>query len=92
MVEQLADYFESLGDRPVFPDVEPARLAELFTGEVPREGDSIDRVLDELDEKLLPFCTHTGSGGYMGLITASPLPVGVLGDLIASALNQNLGT
>ena len=27
----------------------------------------------------------------MGLITASPLPIGVIGDLIASALNQNLG-
>ena len=39
----------------------------------------------------LPYCVHTGHGGYMGLITASPLPIGVIGDLIASALNQNLG-
>ena len=33
-----------------------------------------------------------GHPGYFGLITPSPLPVGALGDLIASALNQNVGT
>jgi aromatic-L-amino-acid decarboxylase len=91
VIDQLATYFEGIQDRPVFPDVGPAVVARLFVEPVPREGTSAEKVLAELDEKLIPYCTHTGNGGYMGLITASPLPIGVIGDLIASALNQNPG-
>ncbi len=35
-----------------------------------------EEVLRELQEKLLPYCTHVGHPGYMGLITPSPNPVG----------------
>ncbi|MCZ6597705.1 MAG: pyridoxal-dependent decarboxylase, partial [Planctomycetota bacterium] len=91
VIDRLAAYFDSVQDRPVFPDVEPAAVNRLFEEGVPSDGTSAEAVLAELDEKLFPYCTHTGNGGYMGLITASPLPIGVIGDLIASALNQNLG-
>ena len=91
LVDQLAAYFDSLPDRPVFPAVTPRELEELFAEPLPRAGESSEELLAELDEKLYPYCTHTGNGGYLGLITASPLPVGVLADLVASALNQNLG-
>ena len=91
VIDRLAGYFETVDEQPVFPRVEPAALAALFDEPVPRDGIDADGVLAELEEKLYPYVTHTGNGGYMGLITASPLPIGVLGDLIASALNQNLG-
>lgn len=91
VIDQLAEYFEHIEERPVYPDVTPEEIFAAFDEGVPTEGTSADAVLTELDEKLLPWSTHTGHGGYMGLITASPLPVGVIGDLIASALNQNIG-
>ena len=91
VVDQLADYFATVHEERVFPDVTPAEVARHFTEPVPRSGAPAEDVLAELEEKLLPYCTHTGNGGYLGLITASPLPIGVIGDLIASALNQNIG-
>jgi aromatic-L-amino-acid decarboxylase len=91
VIDQLARYFETLEDQPVFPDVEPAVLRGLFDEPCPEVGRAAEVVLAELEHKLYPYLTHTGHGGYMGLITASPLPIGVIGDLIASALNQNLG-
>jgi aromatic-L-amino-acid decarboxylase len=91
VIDRLADYFDALGERPVFPDVDAAALSRLLDEPVPAEGVPPERVLAELEEKLFPYCTQTGAGGYTGLITASPLPMGVLGDLIASALNQNPG-
>lgn len=91
VIDQLAAYFDSLADRPVSPDVDPHHIERLFDEPPPRTGIPAEAVLGELDEKLLPYCVHPGSGGYLGLITASPLPIGVLGDLIASALNQNIG-
>lgn len=90
-IDELAEYFESVGERAVTPDVEPGIVEALFDEPVPVEGVDGEAVLDELAAKLSPYVTHTGNGGYLGLITPSPLPIGVLGDLVASALNQNLG-
>lgn len=91
VVDLLAEYLERIEERPVFPDVEPRTLNQLFDEPLPQQSESMDAVLKELAEKLLPYCTHVGHPGYLGLITPSPNPVGVLGDFIASALNQNLG-
>jgi aromatic-L-amino-acid decarboxylase len=75
----------------VFPNADPKMIAGLFDELLPREPEPMEEVLAELEEKLLPYCTHVGHPGYMGLITPSPNPVGVIGDFICSALNQNLG-
>jgi aromatic-L-amino-acid decarboxylase len=91
VVDMLADYFESIEQFPVFPDVEPRELHQLFDEPLPAGDERIIDVLRELKDKLLPYCTHVGHPGYMGLITPSPNPVGVLGDFICSALNQNIG-
>ncbi|MBS1802941.1 MAG: hypothetical protein JST28_06210 [Acidobacteria bacterium] len=91
VVERLAEYFESIESKAVFPDVDPKLIRGLFDEPPPVEPEPMDDVLVELEEKLLPYCTHVGHPGYMGLITPSPNPVGVIGDFICSALNQNLG-
>ena len=91
VVDLLAEYLERIEERPVFPDVEPRTLNQLFAEPLPQQSEPMDAILKQLQEKLLPYCTHVGHPGYMGLITPSPNPVGVLGDFVASALNQNLG-
>jgi aromatic-L-amino-acid/L-tryptophan decarboxylase len=91
VVELLADYFEHIEQQAVFPDVEPKVLEQMFDEPLPEDASSSDAVLDDIEEKLLPYCTHVGHPGYMGLITPSPNPMGVVSDFICSALNQNLG-
>jgi aromatic-L-amino-acid decarboxylase len=91
VVDMLAEYFEHIEEKAVFPDVEPRTLNELFMEPLPQNPNPPDSVLSELESKLLPYCTHVGHPGYMGLITPSPNPVGVIADFICSALNQNVG-
>ena len=91
VVDLLAEYFDHIEEKPVFPDVEPQFLTDLFAEPLPQASSSAATVLSELEEKLLPYCTHVGHPGYMGLITPSPNPVGVIADFICSALNQNIG-
>jgi aromatic-L-amino-acid decarboxylase len=91
VVDLLAEYFDHIEEKPVFPDVEPQLLTELFDEPLPQAPIPAEQVLAELEEKLLPYCTHVGHPGYMGLITPSPNPVGVIADFICSALNQNIG-
>jgi aromatic-L-amino-acid/L-tryptophan decarboxylase len=91
VVDLLSDYFEQIEEKRVFPDVEPGFLASLFDEPLPEHSIPTERVLNEIQAKLLPYCTHVGHPGYMGLITPSPNPVGVIADFICSALNQNIG-
>jgi len=91
VVDLLAAYFDHIEDRRVFPDVEPRTLNELFAEPLPEQPSSPQSVLTEVEQKLLPYCTHVGHPGYMGLITPSPNPVGVIADFICSAINQNVG-
>jgi aromatic-L-amino-acid decarboxylase len=91
VVDMLAEYLENIEEKPVFPNADPKMIARLFEEPMPEKPEAFEDVLAELEEKLLPFCTHVGHPGYMGLITPSPNPAGVIGDFICSALNQNLG-
>ncbi|SVB63335.1 uncharacterized protein METZ01_LOCUS216189, partial [marine metagenome] len=91
LIDYFADYFEQVEDRRLFPDMTPELLRRLFDEPVPMEGCQTADVMRELEKKLFPYCTHVNHPGYFGLITPTPTPVGVLADLMASALNQNLG-
>lgn len=91
VVDMLSEYLEHIEEMPVFPNVEPSTLTQLFAETLPRDPSPMDKVLQELEEKLLPNCTNVGHPGYMGLITPSPNPVGIIADFICSALNQNIG-
>jgi aromatic-L-amino-acid decarboxylase len=91
VVDLLADYLDHIEAKRVFPDVEPRTVNRLFAESLPEDPSSPESVLNELKDKLLPYCTHVGHPGYMGLITPSPSPVGVIADFICSAINQNVG-
>lgn len=91
LVDRLADYLAGIEGRALFPRSQPRELERLFDAPLPQDPTPPAALLDELDEKLLPNCCHVGHPGYFGFITPSPTPIGALGDLMASVLNQNIG-
>jgi glutamate/tyrosine decarboxylase-like PLP-dependent enzyme len=91
LIDYISDYLQNVGGRPLFHDAEPSLLNELFEEAIPDHKRSLEEIHAILEEKLIPYCTHVNHPGYMGLITPSPNPAGILADLLASALNQNLG-
>jgi glutamate/tyrosine decarboxylase-like PLP-dependent enzyme len=92
VVDLLAEYLDHIDEQRVFPEVEPPAVKALFRDPLPEDPAPPQAILGDIESKLLPYCTHVGHPGYMGLITPSPNPMGVIADFIASALNQNLGT
>ena len=91
LVDYITEYLQTVQDKPLFNEVEPATLHELFEEPIPDSPLSLEKIHELLEEKLIPYCTHVNHKGYMGLITPSPNPAGILGDFLAAALNQNLG-
>src|SRR4029079_15500333 len=91
LVDYIADYLQNVQNKPLFPDVQPSFLHELFNEPLPEQQLSLEELQKQIEEKIIPYCTHVNHPGYMGLITPSPNPAGILADFLASALNQNLG-
>jgi aromatic-L-amino-acid decarboxylase len=91
MVDFIADYLKNIEDKKLFPDINPKELYQLFDEPLPNKPKSLAELQKTLEEKLIPYCTHVNHPGYMGLITPSPNPAGILADFLASALNQNVG-
>jgi len=91
LIDYITDYLQQSQNKPLFKDVEPSFLNKLFDESIPNNPQSLEAIQKILEEKLLPYCTNVNHPGYMGLITPSPNPAGILGDLLASAINQNLG-
>jgi aromatic-L-amino-acid decarboxylase len=92
MIDWIAEYLESIEGRALFPKgADPRAIEALFDEPIPREGAPLADLMRDLDTKLIPNCCHVNHPGYFGFITPTPTPAGMLGDLLASALNQNIG-
>src|SRR5690606_39265506 len=92
LVDRIADHLESMPGRPVAPPdgVDDLR-ALLGTGSIPENGTAPDALLAEASRLLFEHSTFNGHPRFFGYITAGPAPIGILGDLLASALNPNCG-
>jgi aromatic-L-amino-acid/L-tryptophan decarboxylase len=91
LVDYIADYLQNVPKKPLFNPIEPSYLYDMFDEKIPDSPQSLPEIQKLIEEKVIPYCTHVNHPGYMGLITPSPNPAGILAELLASALNQNIG-
>jgi glutamate/tyrosine decarboxylase-like PLP-dependent enzyme len=89
--ELAADYVESLDERPVFPDVDPAQLREALGGPLPEDPLPAEAVVSELAEAAEQGLVAMGSGRYFGFVIGGSLPAALAADWLTSAWDQNAG-
>ncbi|MDJ0927366.1 MAG: pyridoxal-dependent decarboxylase [Gammaproteobacteria bacterium] len=91
LVDQIADFLDSVAQRPVTPADSPRRVRDLLgRGSLPQTGRPIGELLEEIAPKLFEHSLHNGHPRFMGYITSSGNPGGALGDLLAAAVNPNM--
>ena len=93
LVDQLAALLESIPTRPVTPGETPSavRAALELDGPLPEEGTDGGKLLEETARRLFDHSLFNGHPRFFGYITSSPAPMGMLGDLLAAAVNANVG-
>jgi glutamate/tyrosine decarboxylase-like PLP-dependent enzyme len=89
--EIAADYVESLGERPVFPQVTPEELRAALGGPLPEEPVDPEQVLEDLAAGAEPGVVAMGSGRYFGFVIGGALPAALAADWLTSAWDQNAG-
>ena len=54
MVDYIAEYMESVGERRVTPDVEPGYLRDLIPKAAPHDGENWQDIMSDVESKIMP--------------------------------------
>jgi aromatic-L-amino-acid decarboxylase len=93
LVDQLAEFLESLALGPVTRDESPSAVRDALdlTRPLPEMGTDPGPLLEETAKRLFSHSLFNGHPHFFGYITAPPAPIGILGDFLAAAVNPNVG-
>lgn len=93
LVDALAERLAAIPDGPIVRDVPPSEVREALslTGPLPEQGEDPAALLESATRLLFEYSLFNGHPKFMGYITSSPAPIGMLADLLASAVNANVG-
>lgn len=89
VADLMADYAESLSDRPVLPPVEPGSIAPLFPASPPEDPEPFEAILDDYRRLVEPHATAWNHPGFMAYFPTSSSAAGVVGELLMASLAQN---
>jgi len=92
LIEMIAAFFESLPERDVTSGEQPKEIrAILGDNPIPAEGKPAEVLFRKAMNLLFEHSLFNGSPRFWGYITSSPAPAGILADLLAAAINPNVG-
>lgn len=86
LVDWIADYRASVADRPVRSEVAPGWVRDALGGPPPERPDSLDDVMRDLGDVVVPGITQTQSPGYYAWFPSNASLESVLGDMASSGL------
>ncbi len=92
LVDRIADLLGRIREIPVTTPETPAEIRQLLgRATLPARGGDPAALLDEATRLLLEHSLYNGHPRFMGYITSSAAPIGALADLLAAAVNPNVG-
>jgi aromatic-L-amino-acid decarboxylase len=85
----MADYLETLEDRPVFPPIEPGSLRPMFPTTPPEAPEPLSAILDDYRRLIEPNATHWQHPGFLAYFATTASGPGILGEMLTAVLGQN---
>ena len=94
LVDRIAAHMEQMPHGPVRPDESAVAVRRALDSErgLPENGCEPQALIARAADLLFEHSLFNGHPRFWGYITSSASPVGVLGDFLASAVNQNCGS
>ena len=86
VIDWIADYYENIEKYPVLSQVKPGEIKESLPANAPKKGESLDEMMKDIDEKIMPGITHWQSPNFYAYFPANTSFPSILGDLISSGL------
>ena len=93
LVDRIAGFLDSLPQRKVTTGESPTEIREVLNAErtLPQRGADPAQLLDHAADLLMEHSLFNGHPRFWGYITSPAAPLGVLGEMLAAAVNPNVG-
>jgi glutamate/tyrosine decarboxylase-like PLP-dependent enzyme len=92
LIDQIADFLGSLPSRQLTTGETPTEIRDLLGQKsLPEEGTDPGQLLADVAKMLINHSLFNGHPRFWGYITSSAAPIGMLADLLAAAINPNVG-
>ena len=88
-VDWMADYLAGVERFPVLSQVQPGDVAAGIPATPPAAGEDFAEVLADVDRVVMPGVTHWNHPGFYAYFAISGSGPGILGEMMAAALNVN---
>jgi glutamate/tyrosine decarboxylase-like PLP-dependent enzyme len=82
-------YHATLVDRAVYPQLDRAALRALKETPLPRDGEPLESLFEELERVIAANSTHTAHPRFLPYVQPSPNGISPYADHVAAVLNQN---
>jgi aromatic-L-amino-acid decarboxylase len=90
MLDDMVDHMAGLRERPLWQPM-PYGAREALRQPLPRGPGNLEAAYDTLRQSVIPYTAGNPHPGFMGWVQGAGTPVGMLAELIAGALNANVG-
>lgn len=92
LVDQIADFYRALPQAKLTPGESPAQVrTALGNASLPETGEPTEATVNTAWQLLQNHSLHNGHPLFAGYVTSSAAPIGALADLMAAAVNPNVG-
>lgn len=92
LLDKMAIFFDTIVDKPVTTGETSNQLEKIIGFRpLPEQGSPAEEILNRTTDILLNHSLLNGHPKFMGYITSSPAPIGALADMLAAAVNPNVG-
>ncbi|HEX9727923.1 MAG TPA: pyridoxal-dependent decarboxylase [Gemmatimonadales bacterium] len=92
LIDDIANLWSRWDEVPVTSARPPGALRDALPSTPPRNGESIDAILDDVQRQVLPHMTHWTHPSFFAYFVSSGSGPGILGELLATTLNPNCMT
>jgi aromatic-L-amino-acid/L-tryptophan decarboxylase len=89
LIDWIADYFEHPELYPVLSRSRPGEISRALPASPPDAPEPLQRIIDDFEHTILPGVTHWNHPGFFAYFAVTGSAPGVLGELLAAALNVN---
>lgn len=89
-LDMMIDYLRGVAQRPVWSET-PSDVRENFRAPLPRLGRDFEEVLDDFQDKILPYGVGNGHPLFLGWVHGAGTPYGMIAEMLAAGLNANCG-
>jgi aromatic-L-amino-acid decarboxylase len=86
MVDWMADYLATVGERPVTPDVQPGEIRRSLPPVPPDAGVAHETIMRDFEQLVLPGMTHWPHPGFFAYFPGNTSPPSILAEMLTATL------